>query len=874
MTRRNVRHDDTVLQSLSEMRFKSESQILDKPSPWLLRTTIRLLSSNVRIGPDAEERIRNAAKTGPVVYAMKFRSVYDLHFLRMRFAELGLPLPAFAFGFPFWGTGSLAKVISLLKSGFARLRPGSGGTGASEETMLKEVLQAGGAGVLVLADESTFRARYLDPDKDPLRVVLDIQGSMAGSISVVPLTVLYDRAPRRLVPPFWETLLGNPERPGPLRRVLVACLSWSQPELIVGRPIAVVEMFEEFGGEELWEDLPFKLRRDLIESVNAPIRVIRGPEKLSRTEIKELVLQDQRVQQAIARIKTKENRPEWKVRQTAEAYVDEIAADQQIHVIHFLYHLLKRVFHHVFDGVDLKEAQFDKLREEGEQGSLVVMPCHKSHFDYLVVLFLLFVNRVMVPLTAAGKNLSFWPVGPVMRRGAAFFIRRSFKGIPLYTRVFSAYCKVLIREKYNLAFFIEGGRSRTGKLLQPRLGMLTFLLQAVEEGAAEDLLFVPLFVGYERIPEEGSYLKEMTGGKKKAESFAQILSARKILKRRHGKVYVRVHPAVSYRSFCRQITGGIEPENLSAQQRRQVVSDFAYRIESGILDSGVITAVDLASSALVSAGRNPVNHTRLMDVVSALSDAFRNRGIEFAENLTDMDSALRVALAVFSERGFIVFEHESETSPDGTVYRIEESKIQHVRFYRNAVVNYLWPHAFVAALLLGGEKRSGEPMEGLEAPFTELKTLFRTELIYDPLKVDSELLEDACRFFSQQGWITPVEGGKFTIKDRDRLSYFRDVMIDLFELYYFSVEVSETIHEPVSQKQFSTLVEKLVKESPWDENAGPKGAFPSVSVRDALNRLNDLGIVDLARSKKVVRSGKNSVDRATLRQLLKNVLGL
>ena len=313
MTPRNVRHDDTVLESLSDMRFKSESQILDEPPPWLFRTLIPLLSANVRIGQDAEERIRNAAKAGPVVYAMKFRSVFDLHFLRMRLAQLGLPLPAFVFGFPLWGTISASKVFSRWMAGFTRLRRGPEGARTSEKTMLKEVLQNGGAGVLVLADESTFRSRYVDPEKDPLRVVLDVQGSLAASISVVPMTILYDRSPRRTVPPFWETLLGNPERPGPLRRLLVAFRKWSIPELIVGRPIPVVGQFEEFGGEASWEELPFQLRRDLIDSVNAPIRVIRGPEKLSRTEIKEMVLQDPRVLQAIARIKAKENlRPNGK----------------------------------------------------------------------------------------------------------------------------------------------------------------------------------------------------------------------------------------------------------------------------------------------------------------------------------------------------------------------------------------------------------------------------------------------------------------------------------------------------------------------------------------------------------------------------------
>ena len=126
------------------------------------------------------------------------------------------------------------------------------------------------------------------------------------------------------------------------------------------------------------------------------------------------------------------------------------------------------------------------------------MSCHKSHLDYLLVGYLAFVNQMAIPYMAAGKNLSFWPVGPVLRNAGGFFIRRTFKGLGLYPHVFAAYLKVLVKEKVNINFYIEGGRSRTGKLLPPRVGMLAFLLQSVKEGSVKDLTFVPTFVGYDQ----------------------------------------------------------------------------------------------------------------------------------------------------------------------------------------------------------------------------------------------------------------------------------------------------------------------------------------------------------------------------------------
>ena len=263
---------------------------------------------------------------------------------------------------------------------------------------------------------------------------------------------------------------------------------------------------------------PFDVRQKLIESINARIRVSRGPKRLSRTEIKELVLQDARLHRIVREKAIGESTSEQKVRKKAESYIEEIAADQRIQALHFLFYVLKWLFSKVFDGIDLKESAFAALKKANAEGSLIFVSSHKSHFDYLLIGFLSFINQMAVPYMAAGKNLSFWPVGPILRHGGAFFLRRSFKGLGLYTHVFAAYVKALAREKVNINFYIEGGRSRTGKLMPPRVGMLAFLLQAVEEGAVEDLSFIPTFIGYDQIPEERSYLRRIgragqTGGK-------------------------------------------------------------------------------------------------------------------------------------------------------------------------------------------------------------------------------------------------------------------------------------------------------------------------------------------------------------------------
>ncbi len=288
------------------------------------------------------------------------------------------------------------------------------------------------------------------------------------------------------------------------------------------------------------------------------------------------------------------------IRKKAEAYVDEIAADPHLQMHHFLFYVLKWMFKKVFSGVDLREADFAALKDLGAEKSLILIPCHKSHFDYLLIGFFCFINQMAVPYFAAGKNLSFWPVGSILRNGGAFFLRRTFRGQDVYAQVFAAYLKVLVKEKANIIFYMEGGRSRTGKLLPPKVGLLAFLLETVAEHAVDDLTFVPAFIGYDQIPEETSYLRELAGREKRKETFFEVVRARELLKRSFGKVYVRFDKPVSFREFCGEKQDG----TLARRERFQGESPACQRsgVSPHVRDcpgrSGLARRVDCRRSGL------------------------------------------------------------------------------------------------------------------------------------------------------------------------------------------------------------------------------------------------------------------------------------
>ena len=206
----------------------------------------------------------------------------------------------------------------------------------------------------------------------------------------------------------------------------------------------------------------------------------------------------------------------------------------------------------LYQGIHLDEEGIAEVRQAANRGGLILCPSHKSHMDYVILTLLFYEKGLLPPHVAAGINLAFWPFGAIARWCGGFFIRRSFKGDHLYSAVVRAYVKRLMRDGFPQEFFIEGGRSRTGKLAFPKTGLLAMEVDAWREGAGEDLFFVPVAIDYEKLPEGGSYARELGGGEKKKENVWSLLEARKILRTRHGRIYVQFDRPIS----LAELTGG------------------------------------------------------------------------------------------------------------------------------------------------------------------------------------------------------------------------------------------------------------------------------------------------------------------------------
>ncbi len=200
--------------------------------------------------------------------------------------------------------------------------------------------------------------------------------------------------------------------------------------------------------------------------------------------------------------------------------------------------MLTRIWNRIYDGVQFTHVE--TLERAAETHEIVYVPCHRIHMDYLLLSYAIFRHGYAMPHIAAGINLNLPLVGRFLRKGGAFFIRRSLRGNALYTVVFMSYLAAIMARGHSLEYFIEGGRSRTGRLLQPKTGMLAMTVRSFLRDPARPVMFLPVYFGYERIFEGSTYIGELSGLPKQKESIFGLLRVLPRLKERFGKVHVNL----------------------------------------------------------------------------------------------------------------------------------------------------------------------------------------------------------------------------------------------------------------------------------------------------------------------------------------------
>jgi len=720
--------------------------ILDhKPGLFLDRLLYRLFK-RVQFNASMTESLKQMHRRGTVVYAIKYRGRLDYLLYHYRFRKSRLPYPKIGFDLNMSLILPFSRLFNILKFHATHFLRHWALPDPYETGFLEKAVFEGTPSLICLVDPKGFARHFIHARKDPLQFLVETQKKSDRPIYLTPLLILYNKTPEKDQPNLRDIFFGFKDKPGFLRKIILFFRNNRRAFIDIGTPLDLKSHVETCDPSDSLEAIAVQVRQSLLDSIDQQKRVILGPVIKSREQFKEKVLKDPIVMEAIEAKSSKGGSGRKQVRKEAAAYFDEIAADYNIAYIQFANMVLTWLWKKMFQGIDVDPGELAAVREYARKGPVVYVPSHKSHIDYLVLNYILYHQHMHVPRVAAGKNLSFWPMGPFFRKSGAFFIRRSFKGARLYATVFTRYITALLEERHPLEFFIEGGRSRSGKLVLPKIGFLSILIQAFQEGHCDDMVFVPASITYDRIIEGQSYLRELEGGEKKKENFQQVIKTRHLLKRKYGKIYIRFGKPLLLREYLEKNTDAGDKTH----------KHLAFHLIRAINRASLVTPHALLASAVLTRHRRGFHSQDLMETVDLLMRFLKRYGHPVAQSLSDPHAATQETLALLMTENVVNALEDMDGSE--IFYYVDDEKKRELEYYKNNIVHCFMSHAFVALSLLSGREEFQQDRSLLE-DYEFLKRLFRYEFIYDEGVTVQHKIQEAVAYFEEAAYVEKDPSG-------------------------------------------------------------------------------------------------------------------
>ncbi len=710
---------------------------------WLLRRLLALWVRFTLRPDDAAARLHE--RSNPICYVLERRSITDLAVLQNACVRLRAARPR------------------------KRLLPGS-----------NDLLS-----YFYLSRPLGFWDERLDrrPPPELVQMIERVREQDGFDVDLVPVSVYWGRAPQKEGSWFRLLLVEDWALTSRMRKFFQVLFNGRDTLVEIGEPVSLRALI----GEPASVAVQARRVTRALRSHYAKRRAARiGPDLSHRRTIVTAVLRTRAVRAAVAQEAREKKISRRQALEQARRLAEEIAANYSHAFVRFMERVLTRLWNRLYDGVEFGHVQ--TLEEAADGNEIIYVPCHRSHMDYLLLSYAIYRQGYAIPHIAAGVNLNLPVIGRFLRKGGAFFIRRSFRGNSLYTVVFMKYLAAIMARGHSIEYFIEGGRSRTGRLLQPKTGMLSMTLRSFLRDPARPVVFLPVYFGYERIVEANTYIGELSGKPKERESIFGLIRALPRLKERFGRVHVNLGEPIPlgplldrYDPDWRSRAG----DDVRLPWVGAAVDELADTIMRRINSAAAVTPINLLAITLLATPRQALPYTDLVRQLDLYLSMLRSFPYSDRVTLTPLSGEEII------EYGQSMKVVTRQPHALGDIVRMSDESAILATYFRNNVLHLFAMPSLVACVFVSNASMSTQDIHRLAGriyPYVASELFLRWSEQEVPEVVDrvlAMLAEHGLIEASEDGthWKRPPPASARAVQ----LSLLAQATIQTIERYYLAI---------------------------------------------------------------------------------------
>jgi glycerol-3-phosphate O-acyltransferase len=525
-----------------------------------------------------------------------------------------------------------------------------------------------------------------------------------------------------------DLALGDPRHPARWRKEWVRRAERERVRVIVAEPAPISELRDRYaaaGGDPTDAAAfgSFIVRQAVLALERAQYRLIGARYKVPRL-VREEIVASPEFRAGAANLAVELDRDPADVWAEIESCLDEMVTGYSRFLLDIMARwgqVMKRSSYG--DEVDYDREQVERVRDEINRHAAVMLPSHKSNLDGMIIPIVMHENGLPPVHTFAGINMAFWPLGSVMRRAGRIFIRRDMKDAVVYRWVLRQYLGYLVEKRFTLEWYIEGTRSRSGKLGPPKMGLLRYIVDAVREGRTDDVAMVPVSIVYDELHEVAEYAREARGAPKERESLAWMVKSFRAQRRhRGGRIYVRFGEPLSLRA-------SVHPD-ASPEEADLELQKLAFEVATRITAVTPITAASLVSIVLSATDGKALTARELHRALQPFLAQIRARSLPLAasaESLDTVDGVTTVLDSLAHNRTIEKYDRGVES-----VYRITSGQSHAAAFYRNTILHHFVPGAIgELALVTASESGEDDRLDAFWAEAFRLRDLLKFDFFFE-----------------------------------------------------------------------------------------------------------------------------------------------